>query len=1251
MERQRRTVILVTMLIAAYFLLTTAVTTLNEVPALDELPKPDYNFSLPDLDLPSNPEMTNLQAPELDLGNIDPEPLLSILGKTGTEYLRLQTYDDYFSGTWDSALTDSITYEGETLNLNVDLWTDFNLYNITITPLTDNMGYIPTPSNPLSLNLSNPAQFFEDQQIFQVPDVPGAYEVEYMLYEYSDALMNASNVENIPQYLDVPEYLDSDLRNLAEAITQNTTTDYEAITALESYLENYYEYNLSCPEPPPGTDPLEYFLFESGEGVCSHFNTALVMLARSLGFSARLVGGYYIDPLVDEQLVYPIQSHAFTEIPFDDLGWIIFDATPPAQIQDMIDEIPDMNLTDTLGDLDDLDFEFPEGEDIPQEKVFRIYGKTGSQYLRDGVGEYYNGSWYQNPALPIEYNGQIIESLIIGYETESEYSFIVEPSLTFYGYLPGPQDPVLIELNVNATYYPELKLFKPDQPHSTRYQVSGNIYAFTEETLSNADPYLLEPYLQIEDILDSRINTLASDITLYELTPYAKVEALKDYLQTSFPYNISAQPEPPDVDPIVWFLFYEQQGICTDFASALTMLTRSIGIPSRLVTGYLVNPDAEVQDVNSMQAHAYTEVLFDDIGWILFDATPVAGPQIIDPSGLTPTFTNITHQDSTVSVGGEFTVAGTVIDESASPVSGLEVLVYLKQEKTDPGMLSGQGMLVDGLFNITCLFPPNLPAGEYMVDAHTIGDETYMDSWSDPPLTAFSETSFIIQAPPKVIAGRVYSVNATLVDHNTNQTIPLADCTASVNDDNFNLQTNQLGTVKLTTSSEEGTVALGFRWLGTGYILGADTSQTITSVPLQVSLPTETVLIRGERNIIRGQVKAEEMVGALEPIFISVLGDDINSVTNEHGEFFIAKTVLDSTELGATPMVFEIYNDHRTSTEFATVKSRVKVTLETPVSGEADKKTGVKVTLTDDKGAPLTLQPVNITYSHQNTTFNKEIFTDSTGVAETDIKLPSRSGRVEVNAYYPGKTNYLASSTSKSVTVISPTKFPLLQLSAVILLIGGVAGIFYLRGQRQTQLVEIEDMELVNEAWSEQLSITLPEIEHDLPAVWDRETPLIIQGAVSNEDQTTRAGETLSLILNETVLTSKSSDSKGTIRHKETISTPGIQRLNLVHAVDDQRTGLDIKIVEYRDEIIRLFNNRFKESREMFQTIRDNYTARELYEYLKQETPEAAHAPLLELVFLFEEANYSLHEVKREHYTRFFREMRKYKEAQNGENS
>jgi len=50
-------------------------------------------------------------------------------------------------------------------------------------------------------------------------------------------------------------------------------------------------------------------------------------------------------------------------------------------------------------------------------------------------------------------------------------------------------------------------------------------------------------------------------------------------------------------------------------------LARSIGLPARLVAGYLINSAAEYQIVKSTQKHAYAEVLFEDLGWITFDAT------------------------------------------------------------------------------------------------------------------------------------------------------------------------------------------------------------------------------------------------------------------------------------------------------------------------------------------------------------------------------------------------------------------------------------------------------------------------------------------------------------------------------------------------------------------------------------------------------------------------------------------------------
>jgi len=893
----------------AVILINYGIQTLNEVPSLSELPRPDFDLSIDLPDIPINVEQTRLELPDLDFGDLAPTPLLEITGTVNTEYLRLQTYDDYMNGLWNTALTDSVAYNGEALGQNIDLWTDRESHGITITPLTDTGGYIPTPQNPFLLNLSDQVRFFPDSQIFQITGVPGAYEVDYMLYSFSDAMMGASSVEYIPQYLGVPDYLADDLRTLAETITQDTTTDYEAIITLESYLENYYRYNLSCPDPPPGVDPLEYFLYESGEGVCSHFNTALVMLSRSLGLSARLVGGYYVDPTADHQLVYPIQSHAFTEIPFDDLGWLIFDATPGAQISDMIGDIPDFNLTD-LGDMfDDLNFTFPgDTFNMTQDRLFSIYGETGSRYLRDGTGEYYNGTWYQPVGEPEDYTGQVIDPAVSDHDISAEHSFIIELNTPTTGYLPGPQNPKQLSIDADTAFYPEYRLFKPDNSFSGSYLVNSVEYASSQGTLEGATTSTDVLYLQIEDELRDRIVSLATQITASETSDYAKVQALAEYLSAEYTYNLTSAPSPEGIDPVVWFLFNEEGGICTDFASALTLMSRSVEIPARLVTGYLVDPDVEVQDVSPMQAHAYTEVLFEDLGWIIFDATPTVESQTNVTTGRIPTFTNITHQDETVTVGGEFTVA--------------DVLVYLKQDKNETGVLSGQGVNLDGVFNITCVFPANLPNGEYMVGAHTVGDETYMDSWSDPPLAAFSETSFIINAPEKVISGRPYRVNASLVDLNTNRTIPDTQITLTIGDSEYSLKTDEEGSVSMSTESDPGTVMLTFSWDGKEYVYGAENSATIRSIPLLVVLPPETMLIRGENSTIRGQLRAEDMPGSFEDISMTLLDDRSDVVTNENGEFFITRLIPASTGLGPTPLSFDVMSNQETLDDYAVVKAR-----------------------------------------------------------------------------------------------------------------------------------------------------------------------------------------------------------------------------------------------------------------------------------------------------------------------------------------
>ncbi|MCK4437825.1 hypothetical protein KAV47_02020, partial [Candidatus Bathyarchaeota archaeon] len=81
------------------------------------------------------------------------------------------------------------------------------------------------------------------------------------------------------------------------------------------------------------------------------------------------------------------------------------------------------------------------------------------------------------------------------------------------------------------------------------------------------------------------------------------------------------------------------------------------------------------------------------------------------------------------------------------------------------------------------------------------------------------------------------------------------------------------------------------------------------------------------------------------------------------------------------------------------------------------------------------------------------------------------------------------------------------------------------------------------------------------------------------------------------------------------------------------------------------FNTKFRDARERFDKIKDNYTARELLGYLKTQTPAETYSALEEMTFIFEEANYSLHPIARDCYERFYLAKNEFEEAIDGEES
>lgn len=126
----------------------------------------------------------------------------------------------------------------------------------------------------------------------------------------------------------------------ARRATRGIEDDYAKAQAIKQWIEGQVSYNIRARATPRGIDPVEYFLFESREGYCDLFASAMTLMARSVGLHARYVTGWAPDPNDRDgnaMVVRPRDYHAWAEIYFENVGWVIFDPTEGAPVINALD--------------------------------------------------------------------------------------------------------------------------------------------------------------------------------------------------------------------------------------------------------------------------------------------------------------------------------------------------------------------------------------------------------------------------------------------------------------------------------------------------------------------------------------------------------------------------------------------------------------------------------------------------------------------------------------------------------------------------------------------------------------------------------------------------------------------------------------------------------------------------------------------------------------------------------------------------
>jgi len=197
-------------------------------------------------------------------------------------------------------------------------------------------------------------------------------------------------------------------------------------------------------------------------------------------------------------------------------------------------------------------------------------------------------------------------------------------------FLPLPYPAIGVSVPGQWLADPDLMVYSPASP------LAGITYSATSYAVDPSQAQLgavppltgvpgLAPDLQLPpSYRTAALERLAQAQTSGQATELGKVDALANWLSSApFRYSLSATPF-GSAAGLTSFLTTTRTGYCVQYAYAMTVLTRLLGIPARFVTGYTTGVPGKDGSyvVKTTDSHAWTEVYFPTFGWIRFEPTP-----------------------------------------------------------------------------------------------------------------------------------------------------------------------------------------------------------------------------------------------------------------------------------------------------------------------------------------------------------------------------------------------------------------------------------------------------------------------------------------------------------------------------------------------------------------------------------------------------------------------------------------------------
>lgn len=244
-----------------------------------------------------------------------------------------------------------------------------------------------------------------------------------------------------------------------------------------------------------------------------------------------------------------------------------------------------------------------------------------------------------------------------------------------------------VPLGVDPINYDYSRFGRVERSHTSSnqaYQIGGHIVptnnAQAEDMLLSlgVTPAFNDPYgnpvthrelgLQIYRDSVMRHDPALGEVLYGNYPDIEKILFAKKYMENNYTYDLDVQAVPANRDFVDWFV-ENKVGYCVHYGSALALLLEDVGIPTRYVEGFVtgeisgVTADAAVFErvVTTDQAHAWTEVYLNGLGWYPMDATPAnqRGQGLVEATPV--------GNDTVVEPEEETTEPAVVTDESELP--------------------------------------------------------------------------------------------------------------------------------------------------------------------------------------------------------------------------------------------------------------------------------------------------------------------------------------------------------------------------------------------------------------------------------------------------------------------------------------------------------------------------------------------------------------------------------------------------------